>query len=95
MIIQEIVDDLQPLLTPYDVAFYWYAFRHSIAKNGNPHVGLSGKALKRGVVLSSKSNAVENVVSETKVREVFQHWKLSVQYEKKASQIVTARRIGS
>ena len=29
-IIQEIVDDLQPLLTPYEAAFYWYAFRHSI-----------------------------------------------------------------
>jgi HNH endonuclease len=71
VIIQEIVDDLQPLLTPYDVAFYWYAFRHSIARNGNPHVRLSGRALKRGVVLSSKSNAIENVVSEGKVREVF------------------------
>jgi HNH endonuclease len=71
VIIQEIVDDLQPLLTPYDVAFYWYAFRHSIAKNGNPHVRLSGRALKRGVVLSSKSNAIENVVSEGKVREAF------------------------
>jgi hypothetical protein len=26
LIIQEIVDDLQPLLTPYEVAFYWYLF---------------------------------------------------------------------
>ncbi len=38
LIIREIVDDLQPLLSPYEVAFYWYAFRHSIARNGNPHV---------------------------------------------------------
>ena len=71
LIIQEIVDDLQPLLTPYEVAFYWYAFRQSIAKNGNPHVRLSVRALQRGVVLSSKSNAIENIVSESKVREVF------------------------
>ncbi len=36
LIIKEIVDDLQPLLTAYQAAFYWYLFRHSIAKNGNP-----------------------------------------------------------
>ncbi len=34
-IIQEIVDDLQPLLTPYDAAFYWYLFRHSIKPRQN------------------------------------------------------------
>jgi len=44
LVIQEIVDDLQPLLTPYEGAFYWYAFRHSIARNGNPYVRLSGRA---------------------------------------------------
>jgi hypothetical protein len=26
--IQQIVDDLQPLLSPYDAAFYWFLFRH-------------------------------------------------------------------
>ncbi len=71
VVIQEIVDDLQPLLSPYEAAFYWYAFRHSIAKNGNPHVRLSGKAMRRGVVRSSYSTAVENTISEGKVREIF------------------------
>jgi hypothetical protein len=71
LIIQEIVDDLQPLLTPYETAFYWYAFRHSIAKNGSPHVRLSGKALRRGLVKSSYSRLIENTISEGKVREVF------------------------
>lgn len=71
LIIQEIVDDLQPLLSPYEAAFYWYAFRHSIANDGNPHVRLSGKALRRGCVKSSYSTAVENTISETKVREIF------------------------
>lgn len=70
-VIQEIVDDLQPLLTPYEAAFYWHAFRHSIARNGNPHVRLSGKALRRGVVRSSYSTASENTISEGKVREIF------------------------
>lgn len=69
-IIQEIVDDLQPLLTPYEAAFYWYAFRHSIAENGNPHVRL-GKALRRGVVVkSSYSTAIQNSISEGKFREI-------------------------
>lgn len=69
-IIQEIVDDLQPLLTPYEAAFYWYAFRHSIAKDGTPHVRL-GKALRRGIVVkSSYSTAIENSISEGKFREI-------------------------
>lgn len=71
LIIQEIVDDLQPLLSPYEAAFNWYAFRHSIAQTGNPHVRLSGKALRRGCVKSSYSTAVENTISEGKVREIF------------------------
>jgi HNH endonuclease len=70
LVIQEIVDDLQPLLTPYEAAFYWYAFRHSIARNGNPHLRLS-KALRRGVVRSSYSTAMENTISEQKFRETF------------------------
>lgn len=71
VVIQEIVDDLQPLLSPYEAAFYWYAFRHSIARNGNPHVRLSGKALRRGVAKSSYSTAIDNTISEGKVREIF------------------------
>jgi hypothetical protein len=71
IIIQEIVDDLQPLLSPYEAAFYWYAFRHSLAENGNPHVRLSGRALQRGLVKSSSSKAVDHPISQTKVRETF------------------------
>jgi hypothetical protein len=69
LIIQEIVDDLQPLLTPYEAAFYWYLFRHSLAKNGNPRLRFSTRSLRRAVVKSSKSNAVENTISVEKVRE--------------------------
>ena len=70
-VIQEIVDDLQPLLSPYEAAFYWYAFRHSIAKNGNPHVRLSTRRMRSGVVKSSYSQAVENKISEEKIREIY------------------------
>jgi hypothetical protein len=69
LIIQEIVDDLQPLLTPYDAAFYWYLFRHSIAENGSPHLRVSTRKLRRAVVKSSYSNAVKNTISLQKVTE--------------------------
>src|SRR5271168_4898796 len=69
LIIQEIVDDLQPLLTPYDAAFYWYLFRHSISQNGNPHLRVSTRGLRRAVVKSSYSHAIENTISQGKVQE--------------------------
>jgi len=53
LIIQEIVDDLQPLLTAYQAAFYWYLFRHSIAKNGNPLLRMSTPGLK-AIIRSSR-----------------------------------------
>jgi hypothetical protein len=69
LIIQEIVDDLQPLLTPYDAAFYWFLFRHSIANDGNPHLRVSTRYLSRAVVRSSYSQAAENTISLGKVQE--------------------------
>jgi hypothetical protein len=68
-IVQEIVDDLQPLLTPYDAAFYWFLFRHSIAKDGDPHLRVSTRQLRTAVVKSSYSQAEENPVSFGKVQE--------------------------
>jgi hypothetical protein len=68
-IVQEIVDDLQPLLTPYDAAFYWFLFRHSIAKDGDPHLRVSTRQLRTAVVKSSYSQAEENPVSLGKVQE--------------------------
>ncbi len=68
-VIQQIVDDLQPLLTPYDAAFYWFLFRHSIANDGNPHLRVSTRHLRTAVVKSSYSQAEENPVSLGKVQE--------------------------
>jgi hypothetical protein len=69
VIVQEIVDDLQPLLTPYDAAFYWFLFRHSIAKDGSPYIRVSTRSLQRAVVRSSYSQAAENTISLGKVQE--------------------------
>ena len=68
-IIAEIVDDLQPILTAYDAAFYWFLFRHSIAKDGNPQIRVSRSTLRRAVVKSSYTNAAENNISFGKVQE--------------------------
>ena len=58
LIIQEIVDDLQSLLTPYDAAFYWYLFRHSIAENGKALLRVSTRGMQSGVVKSSRSETI-------------------------------------
>lgn len=68
-IIGEIVDDLQPILTAYDAAFYWFLFRHSIAKDGNPKIRVSLRALRRAVVKSSYTSAAENNISFGKVQD--------------------------
>ena len=69
IIVQQIVDDLQPLLTPYDAAFYWFLFRHSIAKDGQPYLRVSTRRLSRAVVRSSYSHAEEPTISLGKVQE--------------------------
>lgn len=69
IIVQQIVDDLQPLLTPYDAAFYWFLFRHSIAKDGQPYLRVSTRHLSRAVVRSSYSHAEEPTISLGKVQE--------------------------
>src|SRR6267143_2534855 len=69
LVIQEIVDDLQPLLSPYEMAFYWYAFRHSIAKNGSPLLRLSTRGLQNGVVKSMRTDRGNFSIALQTVRE--------------------------
>jgi hypothetical protein len=69
LIIQEIVDDLQPLLEPYDAAFYWFLFRHSIAKDGSAHLRVSTRNLRRAVVKSARTQGDEKTISLGKVQD--------------------------
>ena len=69
IVIQEIVDDLQPLLSPYEMAFYWYVFRHSIAKNGGSLVRVSTRGLQNGVVKSMRSDRESYSLALQTVRE--------------------------
>ena len=63
VVIQEIVDDLHPLLTPYEIAFYWHLFRHSIARGGNPLVRVSRTGL-RLVAKSTNSDVKDGKLSQ-------------------------------
>lgn len=69
LVIQQIVDDLQPQLSPYDAAFYWFLFRHSIAKDGDAHLRVSTRQLRTAVVKSSYSQLDDNPVSLGKVQD--------------------------
>ncbi len=68
LIIQEIVDDLQPLLTPYEAVFYWHLFRHSIAENGGQLVRVGSRGLQTQVAKSSRSERDDGKMSLSKVR---------------------------
>src|SRR5579862_9482576 len=57
-LVGEIVDDLQPLLTAYQSAFYWHLFRHSIVEHGNPLIHTSYKRLQRGVAKPNRGVTV-------------------------------------
>lgn len=67
VVIEEIVDDLQPLLTPYEIAFYWHLFRHSIARSGNALVRVSRAGL-RLVAKSTNADVKDRRLSENQVR---------------------------
>jgi DNA-directed RNA polymerase subunit RPC12/RpoP len=57
-IIKSIVDYLQPLLSPYEAAIYWYMFRHSIIEIGDVFVRVSTRGLGSNVVMSASGKSV-------------------------------------
>jgi HNH endonuclease len=65
-IVRDIVDLLVPNLKPYEAAFYWYLFRHSILEAENPLLRVSTHGLQSGVLRSSRDS---EKVSEAHVRE--------------------------
>jgi 5-methylcytosine-specific restriction endonuclease McrA len=58
-VVKEIVDDLHPLLTPYQVAFYWFLFKNSFLANGSEYLRVSTRALQSGVAKPSKADVVK------------------------------------
>ncbi len=62
----DVVDLLQPQLTPYAAAFYWYLLRHSVISNGSSHIRVGTRRLQTGVVKSARSSQV----SQSQVQEL-------------------------
>lgn len=52
-IVSSIVDFLHPLLTPYEIAVYWYLFNKSIVKTGEQYA----RASTRGMSSIAKSGS--------------------------------------
>lgn len=48
-IIKDIVDYLQPSLSPYESVIYWFMFRHSIVENGVKFTRASVTRLSKGI----------------------------------------------
>jgi len=90
LVIQQIVDDLQPQLSPYDAAFYWFLFRHSIAKDGDPHLRVSTRQLQTAVVKSSYSQLDDNPVSLGKVQDTLRLSNRLAQSARRANPIAMA-----
>lgn len=65
-IVTDVVDYLQPLLTPYQIAFYWYLLRRSYFEHGGNLVRVSTRGLGKGVVKSARSDTV----SQSQVKEL-------------------------
>lgn len=57
-IVSDVVDYLQPLLTPYQSAFYWHLLRHSLLNGGSNLIRVSTRGLGNGVVKSARSETV-------------------------------------
>jgi len=66
LIVTDVVDYLQPLLTPYQAAFYWYLLRRSYFEHGGNLVRVSTRGLGKGVVKSARSDTV----SQSQVKEL-------------------------
>ena len=52
-IVRDIVDFLMPNLSPYEAAFYWYLFRHSVVETGTQLLRISTRRMQNGVISSA------------------------------------------
>lgn len=52
-IVRDIVDLLMPSLKPYEAAFYWHLFRHSVVETGTPLLRIGFRGLQTGVIRSA------------------------------------------
>ena len=61
MLVIEIVNYLQPLLTPYEIAYYWHMFSKTIVETKEQNGVFSIRGLQNGIVVSSRASQTESV----------------------------------
>lgn len=60
-LISEIVNYLQPLLTPYEAAYYWHMFSKTIVESKQQNGVFSTRGLGKGVVVPSRGGQADSV----------------------------------
>jgi HNH endonuclease len=60
-IVSEIVNYLQPLLTPYEAVYYWYMFNKTIVETKKQNGIFSTRGLRNGVIVPSRGNQADSV----------------------------------
>lgn len=48
-LVKDIVDFLQPVISPYEMDVYWFLFRHSILENGDIFIRASNAKIAKGI----------------------------------------------
>lgn len=67
-IVKDIVDYLQPELSPYEMAVYWYMFRHSVIETADVYLRVSLTKLAQGIGTKYKSaDRKNNIASDRSV----------------------------
>lgn len=59
-LVKDIVDFLQPLISPYEMDIYWFMFRHSIIETGDIYIRVSNAKLAKGIGTKFKTFDKQN-----------------------------------
>lgn len=59
-LLKDIVDFLQPVISPYEMNVYWFLFRHSILENGDIFVRASNAKIAKGIGSKFKNLESQN-----------------------------------
>lgn len=59
-IIKDVVDFLQPIISPYEMDIYWFMFRHSIIEQGDVYLRVSNGRLAKGIGTKFKTIDKQN-----------------------------------
>lgn len=59
-LVKDIVDFLQPVISPYEMDVYWFLFRHSILENGDIFIRASNAKIAKGIGSKFKNLDTQN-----------------------------------